>query len=405
MARWARWWGVPFDACRRSSRSARSPRSGCACSPPSAGSPTGCGSRSRSAARCGPSSATSRTTRRCARSSPREGFPASWLERTREPAIKAALVANTAAAQAAGVFGVPTFVVDGAHLFWGQDRLELVARALEGRAWTPPGGELVSGAGAATWACAIACAVLVGAEWRGAARARAPPPSSPRRRAFLVVGVARASRRGDAFARVDARRASCSARSATCALLGRGRRDVPRRARSRSCSATSPTSSASRSSSRRRRWLAAAGAYAALPVGRRDRGARVAVAAARRDARPGDRLRRRDRRDGRRRDRGLSRGGAARSAADAAARRRGAVLRLGPRGRARPVRRARLRRTGCGACRRTTPASSSSRGRSGEPGDGWRYFFFVPRVAAARLAAARGRACAPPSSSPSSGDP
>jgi hypothetical protein len=35
---------------------------------------------------------------------------------------------------------VPTFVVDGAHLFWGQDRLDLVARALEGRAWTPPAG-------------------------------------------------------------------------------------------------------------------------------------------------------------------------------------------------------------------------------------------------------------------------
>jgi 2-hydroxychromene-2-carboxylate isomerase len=28
------------------------------------------------------------------------------------------------------VFGVPTFVVDGEDLFWGQDRLELVARAL-----------------------------------------------------------------------------------------------------------------------------------------------------------------------------------------------------------------------------------------------------------------------------------
>jgi 2-hydroxychromene-2-carboxylate isomerase len=67
----------------------------------------------------------------------REGFPAAWLERTQEPAVKAALAANTSAARAAGAFGVPTFVVDGEHLFWGQDRLELVARALAGRVWRP----------------------------------------------------------------------------------------------------------------------------------------------------------------------------------------------------------------------------------------------------------------------------
>lgn len=63
------------------------------------------------------------------------GMPRSWIERTSEPAIKARLAENTAAAQAAGVFGVPTFVVDGTHLFWGQDRLGLVARALAG--WSP----------------------------------------------------------------------------------------------------------------------------------------------------------------------------------------------------------------------------------------------------------------------------
>lgn len=81
----------------------------------------------------------------------REGFPdgtpeqwpepqvdqrAEWIDRTQDPAIKAELAANTAAARDAGVFGVPTFVVDGKHLFWGQDRLELVARALAG--WNPP---------------------------------------------------------------------------------------------------------------------------------------------------------------------------------------------------------------------------------------------------------------------------
>ena len=40
------------------------------------------------------------------------------------------LRANTDAAVARGVFGVPTFDVDGEQVFWGQDRLELVARAL-----------------------------------------------------------------------------------------------------------------------------------------------------------------------------------------------------------------------------------------------------------------------------------
>lgn len=63
------------------------------------------------------------------------GLPRAWIERTSEAAIKARLADNTAAARAAGVFGVPTFVVNGAHLFWGQDRLDLVARALAG--WTP----------------------------------------------------------------------------------------------------------------------------------------------------------------------------------------------------------------------------------------------------------------------------
>jgi 2-hydroxychromene-2-carboxylate isomerase len=59
-----------------------------------------------------------------------------WIARTQDPEIKAQLAANTAAAREAGVFGVPTFVVDGRHMFWGQDRLDLVARALAG--WNPP---------------------------------------------------------------------------------------------------------------------------------------------------------------------------------------------------------------------------------------------------------------------------
>jgi 2-hydroxychromene-2-carboxylate isomerase len=59
------------------------------------------------------------------------GFPAAWVAATQEPRVKQALADNTARARAANVFGVPTFVVDG-DLFWGQDRLGLVARALGG---------------------------------------------------------------------------------------------------------------------------------------------------------------------------------------------------------------------------------------------------------------------------------
>lgn len=54
---------------------------------------------------------------------------------SKEPAAKAALIEETSAAAAAGVFGVPTCVVDdgaGSRRFWGQDRLTLVAAALTG---------------------------------------------------------------------------------------------------------------------------------------------------------------------------------------------------------------------------------------------------------------------------------
>jgi len=66
------------------------------------------------------------------------GTATRWLTRTQDPEIKARLAANTAEAQAAGVFGVPTFVVDRRQLFWGQDRLELVAHALTGWICDPP---------------------------------------------------------------------------------------------------------------------------------------------------------------------------------------------------------------------------------------------------------------------------
>lgn len=47
---------------------------------------------------------------------------------------KALLRANTEAAQAAGVFGVPSFVVDG-KVFWGLDALPMLRAYLEGDAW------------------------------------------------------------------------------------------------------------------------------------------------------------------------------------------------------------------------------------------------------------------------------
>jgi 2-hydroxychromene-2-carboxylate isomerase len=48
--------------------------------------------------------------------------------------VKAQLKAHTDAAIAAGVFGVPSFEVDG-KLFWGQDALPMLRAYLEGDAW------------------------------------------------------------------------------------------------------------------------------------------------------------------------------------------------------------------------------------------------------------------------------
>lgn len=53
------------------------------------------------------------------------------LARTSDPAVKKALIDATEAAVKGGVFGAPTWVVDGKELFWGQDRLPLVERELE----------------------------------------------------------------------------------------------------------------------------------------------------------------------------------------------------------------------------------------------------------------------------------
>lgn len=51
------------------------------------------------------------------------------LARTQEPGIKAKLIANTEAAVARGVFGIPTFFVEG-EMFFGKDRLAQVEAAL-----------------------------------------------------------------------------------------------------------------------------------------------------------------------------------------------------------------------------------------------------------------------------------
>jgi 2-hydroxychromene-2-carboxylate isomerase len=53
------------------------------------------------------------------------------LEATQDPEVKAELVANTEAAVARGVFGVPTFFV-GDEMFFGKDRLGQVEEELAG---------------------------------------------------------------------------------------------------------------------------------------------------------------------------------------------------------------------------------------------------------------------------------
>ena len=66
------------------------------------------------------------------------GVLPSLVDRTADPAIKQALIDRTAEARATGVFGAPSCVVHdpgGPLVFWGQDRLDLVAAALRG--WRP----------------------------------------------------------------------------------------------------------------------------------------------------------------------------------------------------------------------------------------------------------------------------
>lgn len=62
------------------------------------------------------------------------GFDPAQVSAAEDPAYKKALFEATQRSVDAGVFGVPTSIVGG-HLFWGQDRLFLVERVLEG--WRP----------------------------------------------------------------------------------------------------------------------------------------------------------------------------------------------------------------------------------------------------------------------------
>ncbi len=50
--------------------------------------------------------------------------PSRVLARAASDEVKRALAAETDQAKALGIFGSPTFVVDGSELFWGDDRLE-----------------------------------------------------------------------------------------------------------------------------------------------------------------------------------------------------------------------------------------------------------------------------------------
>ena len=57
------------------------------------------------------------------------GLDAARLAQSGSPAVQERYEANTAQAIEAGVFGAPSYVIDG-ELFWGQDRLDFVERRL-----------------------------------------------------------------------------------------------------------------------------------------------------------------------------------------------------------------------------------------------------------------------------------
>ena len=59
------------------------------------------------------------------------GLPATLMDAAAAPAVAQAFDTFTQQAIDAGVFGAPSYVIDG-EIFWGQDRLDFVARRLAG---------------------------------------------------------------------------------------------------------------------------------------------------------------------------------------------------------------------------------------------------------------------------------
>jgi 2-hydroxychromene-2-carboxylate isomerase len=135
LARWAGWWGEPFDFPRKFPQRTITAQRLCLIAAAEGWEP---GIRLAAALARGmwAEQRDLEDTQVLRATVGAAGLPEDWVDRTQEPAIKAQLAENTATARDAGVFGVPTYVVDSTHLFWGQDRLDLVARALAG--WTPP---------------------------------------------------------------------------------------------------------------------------------------------------------------------------------------------------------------------------------------------------------------------------
>lgn len=68
------------------------------------------------------------------------GFdPAAVIAAAASPAVSEAYAKGTEQAVAAQVFGAPAYVLDG-EIFWGQDRLDFLDRALARRSGKPTGG-------------------------------------------------------------------------------------------------------------------------------------------------------------------------------------------------------------------------------------------------------------------------
>jgi 2-hydroxychromene-2-carboxylate isomerase len=138
MARWARWWGVPFVMPSKfPQRTVTAQRLAILAAERSVDAGMRLGIALGRAMWAEQQDLEDDATLRAILE--REGFPIEWLAQTQDARVKQALVDNTARAKASGVFGVPTFIVDEKYLFWGQDRLDLVADTLAG--WKPTKGE------------------------------------------------------------------------------------------------------------------------------------------------------------------------------------------------------------------------------------------------------------------------